>query len=360
MIKITVLEAPYLDAVSYWRLFRPLRAMCALYPGTFNIEFKAPDKPINYADAVFTDVIINVRPGRFPKTNEYLKKAYELGKVIICDLDDDTSDLPIIHSLYMSFQRQNRKDPATGLSPFETAAQYTKWWWFTTPYLLEKYGKATDKDGKTVSIGEVVPNAILPQEIPAKPCPDRGWFAWRGREIQVHDLNVAGRAQYDQIREASNAMFFIGYLPPIEHGNNVGMLPLDGELGPFFEAAETTGEKPVILMPRKDDIDEYMHLIRAMQFNAFWKPLNICGFNDAKSNIAWIEATMAGGVCITNYAGRPGWEFATDKPLTYAQACELWKLSADYIREHYNLIKTAHQRAECIFRLLGIKHTANA
>jgi len=349
MIKITVLEAPYLDAVSYWRLFRPLQTMCALYPGTFNVEFKAPDKPLNYYDAVFTDVIINVRPGRFPKINEYLEKAFEKRKTIICDLDDDTNDLPINHSLAMSFEKQNRKDPATGLSAFETAAQFTKWWWYATPYLLEKYGN-----------GEVIPNAVLPQEIPAKPCPDRGWFAWRGREIQVHDLNVAGQAQYDKIREASNAMFFIGYLPPIEHGKNVGVLPLNGELGPFFETAKTTGEKPVIIMPRIDDVDKYMRQIRAMQFNAFWKPLNVCGFNDAKSNIAWIEATMAGGVCITNYAGRPGWEFATDKPLTYAQSCELWKLSAEYIREHYNLIKTAHQRAECIFRLLGIKHTANA
>jgi hypothetical protein len=349
MIKITVLETPYLDAVSYWRLFRPLQVMRVLYPGTFEVEFKEPQEKLNYADAAFTDVIINVRPGRYPKLNDYLEKAFELGKAIIGDLDDDTNDLPINHSLAMTYEKQNNVDPATGLTPFERAKKFTKWWWYSTPYLLDKYGN-----------GEVIPNAVLPSELPAAPCPDRGWFAWRGREVQVHDLNVAGQVQYDAIREASNAMFFIGYLPPIQHGSNVGILPKSGDLTEFFEKAEATGEKPVILMPRIDDVDKYMRQIRAMQFNAFWKPLNACGFNDAKSNIAWIEATLAGGVCITNYAGRPGWEFATDKPLPYDAACEVWRQSREHIHKNYNLVHAAQQRAECIFRLLGLNTAADA
>ena len=102
-----------------------------------------------------------------------------------------------------------------------------------------------------------------------------------------------------------------------------------------------------------------MAALRAFQFNAVWKPLANEPFNHAKSNIAWLEAVMSGGYCVTNFASRPGWEFAWPKMLKYDAACELWQASKEHAIKHYNIVNTAHQRAASIFRLLGIKFGGN-
>jgi hypothetical protein len=86
--------------------------------------------------------------------------------------------------------------------------------------------------------------------------------------------------------------------------------------------------------------------------NAIWKPLTDCAFNDHKSNINLLVATIGGGYCITNYAGRPGWEFASSEVLPYPEACELWRAAKDDIIKRYNLADTARMRAESIFRLV--------
>lgn len=85
-----------------------------------------------------------------------------------------------------------------------------------------------------------------------------------------------------------------------------------------------------------------------------WKPLTVNAFNDCKSNIAWIEATMAGGVCVTNYAGKGGWadslpDFTDDPELVR----DTWELSKEVILEHYNLLKVNEARFESILKVLA-------
>ena len=201
-----------------------------------------------------------------------------MGAKVIIDLDDDTLDLPVNHSLYWSYESRRKN--------IQKAFALADHVWYSTNYLLEKYGG-----------GEVIPNAIHESDIPPGPAPDRGITMWRGREIQVHDLNTEGIKQYKDVLAGSRVMCFLGYVPPIAH-HGAKVVPAFGPKD--FEKAVQEGQEngPVVLtIPGKDDTDKYMAALRAFQFNAVWKPLANEPFNHAKSNIAWLEAVMSGGYC---------------------------------------------------------------
>jgi glycosyltransferase involved in cell wall biosynthesis len=51
------------------------------------------------------------------------------------------------------------------------------------------------------------------------------------------------------------------------------------------------------------DLDAYFELLPALNHSICIVPLHDCDFNDSKSNIAWVETTYAGAVCLA-----PDWE----------------------------------------------------
>jgi intein/homing endonuclease len=80
------------------------------------------------------------------------------------------------------------------------------------------------------------------------------------------------------------------------------------------------------------------------------------GFISHNSNIAWIEATLAGGICVTNYATKPGWEWAVDHFTDNADfIASQWAASRAAIVEHYNLEKINSIRYHHILRVLGVE-----
>lgn len=315
MINVLVLVPPFLNTVEYWRLWHPFEMISAIMPGVFKFEFKR--KEINYADVWNAHVIVTTRPGSKDSISEVITKAKAKGKPVIVDIDDHLFDLPDSHDLYFSYLPGSK-----GYENAKNLCESADLFWFSTPAFLETYGKKFGKKSM------VVPNAIHPALLPEEPAPDQGHWAWRGRSIQVHDLIYAGQHWYRKIRNKPKRWFFLGWKPPLDHADNYTPLP------------------PVT------DIEEYMDNIRKSRFNGIWKPMVECSFNNHKSNISWIEATMSGGVCLTNYAGKPGWEFATAHFPTYKEACELWQKSKTEIQEKYNLIKTAQMRAVSIIQLL--------
>jgi hypothetical protein len=318
--------------VGYWRLFRPLEVMRRLYPGVFFLTYKI--KELTYADLIEHDMVIARRPTSNPEQAavllKTLKKARELGRPVVFDEDDHVLACPDTHELYPVYSKKEvRQD-------YVTALQMASAFWFSTPAFLTTISQH----------GEVIPNAILPEDIRPEPAPDMGLFGWQGKSIQAHDLLLAGRDWYEKNKHSpliKNWVFF-GWKPPLEHLDNVTVIPPIG------------------------DVDIYMASFTAQPINGMWKPLIDCAFNDHKSNINFLGATMAGGYCITNYAGRPGWEFASAELLPYDDACELWAKAREYVIEKHNLYNTARQRAQSIFRLLpgffpeqkkDVKHKSN-
>jgi hypothetical protein len=85
-----------------------------------------------------------------------------------------------------------------------------------------------------------------------------------------------------------------------------------------------------------------------------WKPLQDNQFNDSKSNIAWIEATLAGAVCVTNYAHKPGWEWAIDHFTDNTDfIASQWAASKEAIIKHFNLLTVNEVRYNHILKVLG-------
>lgn len=311
MINVLILEHSLLSNVAWWRTYRPLQIVRKLYPQMF--DFRVKREKLDYSDMWWADLIIVSRPFAKPYIADFLVEAKHNGCKIIVDIDDDVFNLPKDHALY-SIYKQGSANQKESEKAFKTADLF----WYSTDKFLETYSKN----------GIVVPNAIFPEEIQAEPAPDRGLWAWRGTTIQYHDILAPdARKWYTENRDKAQQWCFLGVLPPMEHADNVRTLD-------YLES------------PR-----QYMDAIQRAQFNGFWKPLTDHPFNEHKSNIALIEATMSGGACITNFAGRPGWETATDTFPTYDKAVELWQQSKQHITEHYNLWNTAQLRAQTMHAL---------
>lgn len=314
MIKILVLEPPYISNVAYWRLFRPLKIMAQLNPGVFSFEWKRKD--LTFADAWNADVVIMARPGTgrhadYQTAIEFIQKAKRWGAKFIVDLDDDLLGIPDDHELYSEYNKPDRRKAIV-----ETLKMADAFWVSTSAFLTTYSPQA-----------EVIPNAVLPTDLPEEPAPDRGLWAWRGRSVQIHDLVGMGADWYEQIKDIPKQWVFLGYRPPLRHSKNQEVVPY------------------------LDDPELYMQALKASQFNGIWKPMQDVRFNDHKSNIAWIEATMSGGVCLTNYAGKSGWELSVSEIPEYPDACKIWERSKAEIIEKYNLVNTAQMRAQSIFRL---------
>lgn len=330
MIKILVLDVPMLSNTGYWRLFRPLSLMCDLYPGVFDVQFKFKD--LTFADIQFADVIITRRPWgqNAGVLVELLQTARRpsINKPVIFDEDDAVMLCPETHELYADFAKaETRKQ-------YVDAINCASIFWFSTPAFMNTMGQFMTRPDVPAMI---IQNAVLPSDLPDEPSPDRGLFGWQGKSIQAHDLND-GWDWYEANKNHPliKQWIFFGWKPPLRHGPNADgpPVPYMNDVYAFvdsFKKNEATG---------------------MLGINALWKPLMEHTFNYHKSNINWLVATIGGGYCITNFAGKLGWEFASSEVLPYQEACELFEASKREIIENYNLEKTARMRAESIFALL--------
>jgi len=166
---------------------------------------------------------------------------------------------------------------------------------------------------------------------------------------QMHDL-MSGQLKFYEIQGVFDHIGMIGFLPPF-YDYILPAYDLETHL-----LRKDQPEACIVNYPIIDNTSAYLKQFQIDQWNYVWKPLMEHGFNEAKSNIAWIEATISGGVCLTNFAGRTQWENATAEILTYADACELWAKSCEVIRKDYSLSAMAQRRAISIIQALKLEH----
>jgi hypothetical protein len=332
MIKILCIEPRQLTPVGYWRVFKPFEEMRRLFPGVFEIEYKS--EKLDYADISGADVIFMTRPHKM-ESFEWIREAkMTKGIVFVMDMDDDLLDMPREHPLFADFKKRRKI--------IENHMKIADFLWYSTEYLMKKYGK-----------GIHVPNAVDVSLLPEKPAPDHKKIMWRGSSIQMHDL-LHGASEFDKIQSHATHFGFIGFLPPFYSPFKLPVYDLQESL------EHPIGNPPdgarIVNYPIIDNTSAYLKQLQIDQWNYVWKPLMDHGFNEAKSNIAWIEATISGGVCLTNFSGRPQWEYTTADILSYDGACELWADSRQVIRNDYDLSVMAQRRAVSIIQALKLEH----
>lgn len=315
MIRILAIDGPTLDGVSWWRCIRPLTELQRSHP---DIQVKFAGENVALPELMQTDVVIMFRPisEKSIKFIENCKNPLFNVKVII-DIDDNLWRLPPGHPSEADYNEN-----ADNLRKIYAMADGI--WCSTEPLMYF----ADAKDGR----GVVIPNAVLERDLPTRPAPYKGVVCWRGSSAQIADIqNEEAVDVFEANHDKFARWFFWGYHPaPYRTENAKGL--------------------------RRVDLVQYISSLSSVGINIMWKPLQENEFNDAKSNIAWIEATLAGGICVTNYATKPGWEMAVDRFTDNADfIAHQWTLSKDWIIEHYNLEKINNTRYHHILQVLGME-----
>lgn len=310
MIKALIVEPTSLAPVNYWRLYRPLQIMRQMHTGIKNgFTWDVKDK-VQEGDLMAYDWLIMARPSKAPEM-ELIATAKKCGLKVAVDYDDDLLNIPAMHPAFGTFYDEARQ------KVIKSAAAVADVLWCSTESIAQTFGRED---------AWVIPNAILPSDLPTEPAPNNRIAAWRGREQQYIDatLQMWASGWYDKIKDIPDKWLWMGWMP-----------------------VPTVTPKSVFL--KYDNILKYMDFLKGSGINIMWKPLYDCRFNDGKSNIAWLEATMAGGVCVTNYAGKPGWEYCLpDFDFDTNVLKRKWKMSRDVIYDNYNLYKLAELRLKSL------------
>ena len=311
-IKVFVIEGDKMDGVSWWRSARPFSALDKTHGD--KIEIIRRGESVDVRELMTADVVVRYRPTT-QKAFDFLKLCREFGAKIILDIDDDLWHVPPSHPDFGEFSGEKTKNLLWEVYRFADAV------WASTKHILYS--------ADCLAMGEVMQNAILPSELPDKPMEWRSVAAWRGHSKHVGDFTDAAREWYKDCAHLYEHFVFAGYFPVLAHGAN---------------ARFAKGVDPLA----------YFLSLKNGFANVFWKPLEDCPFNDGKSNIAWIEATMSGGVCVTNYAEKTGWEcalpdFTTDPDLI----ARTWQASCSIILENYNLLEVNERRFKSIVKLVN-------
>lgn len=316
MIRILAIDAPdgKMDGVTWWRNYRPLTEMAKAYPDLI-IEHFSENVPAH--KLMTANVVILFRPIK-PQTLAFIEKckASIFNIKIILDIDDNLWRLPPGHPSELDYIEH-----ASTLSKIYSLADGV---WCSTDPLMDF---ADARDGR----GVVVANAVLPKDLPDKPSKYTGFVCWRGSIVQREDIEAPESVElFNRHKDSFARWLFWGWYP--------------GRL----RAKNTIGGRYVAL-------EQYMNGIKHQGINIMWKPLQNNAFNDSKSNIAWIEATMAGAICVTNYAIKPGWEWAIDDFTTNEDLiASQWAASKKAILKHYDLRKVNEIRYQHILKTLKI------
>lgn len=314
-IRVLVANAPEeIGGVTCWRMFWPLRALeqSPEFSGAFDIRFSRG--VIFPFDFYQTDVLLCFRPSK-PEHLAVIQEAKRVGCKIVLDYDDNHRDVSTGHPAFWSLgQSWNIAKQACALANLI---------WVSTENLKQVYGHQS----KT----EVIPNAVYPEQIPDQPQDYANRVGvWAGSDAHREDCD-AYQILYKKLLSRLSRFYWINFAPgwakQVEDKCRVDLLP--------WQHTET-----------------YFDFLREIGTTVIWKPLQKNKFNDGKSNIAWITATLAGGVCISTYAGEPGWEGSLKEYPNKAQFLETWEKSAALIREKYNLNDTTTQRAVSLLKLV--------
>lgn len=338
MIKILAVSPLKFDGTSFYRaygVFKDLSSKANIEV----IDYVQRPGGWNWADFAMCDILFLQRPGT-PEHHKLCQYCKELGLKIWVDYDDNFFLIPPENRMFDAITPDAKKRMVDIIKAADVITVSTE--------ALREFMVATG--AKQV---EVIPNALNPQlfkpvksynfkrpQIP--PNPHRQVYAWRGSDTHSGDV-------LDYLDPMSNAMnarqdvdwVFMGW-------------------SPWY--LTKLGLKYRYVHP--DDIFAYFQKLKMSRPEIMHVVLSSNEFNLHKSNIAWIEATAAGAVCVG--PDWPEWQrpgmLNYDTPDKYQEILihandlplkDKWQESMDYINENLMLSKVNEKRADVIERLMS-------
>ena len=268
-MRIAILQTPYLDAVWWYRL-QPWSVLARQTGAQISVLSIESPNAFRYVIGSY-DVLIVSRP----HNNKHLtaiKAAKQQGVKIVADYDDDIWDIPNDNPASRSNNDENfQYNSFIALDAADVVIS-------STPELQKQIKERFGRD--SVIIRNAYNDIALTPDLSNRK-QEGEWInvriAWRGSNTHKGDLLSAREA----FRDYTGIHFkFFGYRPDEllkQHGGNIS----------YFEHAHW-----------KEDVIESFQMVREWNPDYLIYPLQDLTFNKCKSNIAWIEATACGAVCI--------------------------------------------------------------
>ncbi len=264
------------DSASYYRGIGPFSHLRRMHSDELNIVDGNDLQEITWATLAKFDIIFIFRP-QLSIHHKIATMANDLGIPLWVDIDDDMLNVPLEHPRYEFFQDATFKE--THIAILDAAEIIT----VTVRKLADIYGKRYENKVN------IIPNAIdekmlRPLDKLPKLDPKQKVITWRGSD--THNMNLLEFSD-----EISNAI-----------GNTRDIIWEFFGWNPYYITADVKDKKKLLI--RQDvDVMEYFADIQFKRRMAFHVPLADNIFNRCRSNIAWLEATISGSVCVA-----PMWE----------------------------------------------------
>lgn len=336
------------DATNLYRGTGPLQT---LKRRIGNIELGInPD--INWMMLKAADLVFFQRPAREDHVTA-MKLCKSNCKPMWLDYDDNLHAIPLCNRRYSFYGHpQTQHNIATMIAMADVIS-------VSTPHLAESTAKLLKcfPDNGEFKLDPakivVIPNAYdyeLHGPLDEKRPERARLVVWRGSDSHSKDLLVHTEQMVRVVQEHQDWTYeFIGE--------------------PFWITIEQLKKvaKPnnLTLTPPNDPVS-YFHYLKRQKPALMIVPLEDIGFNRSKSNIAWLESTVAGAVTLA-----PNWpEWQKPGVITYDSIQDfgdkmaaflrgeydeetLWAASRDYVRDHLPLDKVNLARAEVVNLLAG-------
>ncbi len=275
------------DGTSYYRaygIFPHLKKLFESEGTRFDVvAYVEGGMGYTWADLLSYDVIFLQRPSLdAAKRLKLIEFCKRLGKKIWVDYDDNLFRVPMENRVYDDMTKEVKEAMYLVMQSADLIT-------VSTPALKTFYESI-----KITARIEVVPNAwdfglhgfaSKYNEVKKLPPPQqtKTKFVWRGSETHQGDLASAGEAilKAAAFHQDKVSWHFMGYNPWMLTEN----LPME-----WWSYS------------RGEDIFEYFRNLKTYAPQVLFFPLRDNELNHSKSNIAWMEATFAGAVCIA-----PNW-----------------------------------------------------
>lgn len=272
------------DGTAFYRVFGPLGHLQRNF-GDYDI---LPAGQVNVNNCLFSDVAFFQRPATYQEVEAM--KMFKRAKVpVIVDYDDNDLNVPSDFPSYLHFSDPDVRNAM--LYSMEMADAVT----VTTQALKEEINRIYPNQRVFV-----VPNALDPVFHSEQREPKTDTILWRGGVSHQRDLWKVAPDLHQFCKDHKNVFTFYGYYPWFLED----LLPKDRfSVEPWQKTCAN-------YLARLSQISPKYGLV----------PLHDNGFNRCKSNIAWLELTWAGAVCLV-----PNWpEFDHPGAITYSGPAEFY------------------------------------
>lgn len=316
--KILLISPIVTDCVSSWRAAGPLSKLETL--GKIEVKYSSGEN-VSWIDVLWCDIVMMHRPF-LPHHVPIMTLVKELGKPIWADYDDHLFQVHPSNSVYFNYVRQDVQNSIKQCLQLSDVVSVS------VDHLQTVYAPFVKK-------AITIPNAWDDRFIkPVEKVGNSNVISWRGSDSHKNDLLSYIKNIVAAIGSTPNYTWkFIGYHAwEIPHA--LGMPSFGGRV------QWVSGQQFWTFYRNFGIINPDLNIV----------PLEFTDFNMSKSNIAWLEAAMAGAPSVV-----PNWEM-WDKPgaLKYSTPEEFQNHIIEGSKDKANLRKLRNEAVDYITTELSL------